>query len=369
MPKWGISMEAGAVACWLVAVGDEVSAGQEIAEVETDKITGVLESSWAGIVRALLVDVDQDVPVGTVIALIAPAHVPQHEVDAAAAGVLLQTSDGAGDPAGGPVAGELDVDGRMISFAISGPERSDGRLPLVLIHGFGDDKTSWRLIQEALSADRQVVALDLPGHGASTKDVGDGSLAGLAAAVVGFLDARDLIRVHLAGHAMGGAIATMAASSLQAAGRVASLTLIAPAGYGRMVNADYLRGVAAAETRRDITPQLQQLFADPAMASRQFIDSVLERKRIDGAGAALNLLTDAMLTGSESAVDVRPAHAGVTGTCVAVWGSDDHIIPPANAAGLPREVSLHMIAGAGHMVHLEQPGAVADAIRAALGAL
>jgi pyruvate dehydrogenase E2 component (dihydrolipoamide acetyltransferase) len=43
---------------------------------------------------------------------------------------------------------------------------------MVLIHGFGGDLNNWLFNHEALAADREVYALDLPGHGESTKDVG-----------------------------------------------------------------------------------------------------------------------------------------------------------------------------------------------------
>ena len=47
----------------------------------------------------------------------------------------------------------------------------------MLVHGFGGDKNSWLFVQQPLAEEHTVHALDLPGHGASGKDVGDGSLA------------------------------------------------------------------------------------------------------------------------------------------------------------------------------------------------
>ena len=46
---------------------------------------------------------------------------------------------------------------------------------MLLVHGFGGDRNSWLFIQEPLAAEHRVYALDLPGHGTSAKDVGDGS--------------------------------------------------------------------------------------------------------------------------------------------------------------------------------------------------
>ena len=82
MPKWGLSMKTGEVTEWLVSVGDELKEGQDVAEIATDKIEGPLESTWSGVVRALVVEANDDVPVGGLIAVVAPAEVPQEEIDA-----------------------------------------------------------------------------------------------------------------------------------------------------------------------------------------------------------------------------------------------------------------------------------------------
>jgi pyruvate dehydrogenase E2 component (dihydrolipoamide acetyltransferase) len=71
LPKWGLTMEEGTLASWLIAEGDQVKAGQEIAEVETDKVNNMLEAPADGIIRKILVAAGTDsIPVGTVLAII-----------------------------------------------------------------------------------------------------------------------------------------------------------------------------------------------------------------------------------------------------------------------------------------------------------
>ena len=70
MPKLGLTMETGAVGAWLVAEGDEVKAGQVIAEIVTEKITYELEAETAGVVLKILLGEEEEVPVGTPIAVI-----------------------------------------------------------------------------------------------------------------------------------------------------------------------------------------------------------------------------------------------------------------------------------------------------------
>lgn len=70
MPKLGLTMETGAVGAWLVSEGDEVKAGQVIAEVVTEKITYDLETETAGTVLKILLEEEVEVPVGTPIAVV-----------------------------------------------------------------------------------------------------------------------------------------------------------------------------------------------------------------------------------------------------------------------------------------------------------
>ena len=70
MPKLGLTMETGAVGAWLVGEGDDIKAGQVIAEIVTEKITYDLEAESAGVVLKILLDEEVDVPVGTPIILI-----------------------------------------------------------------------------------------------------------------------------------------------------------------------------------------------------------------------------------------------------------------------------------------------------------
>ena len=48
IPKWGLSMEEGTVTNWLIKEEDTFSEGQEIVEIETSKISNVLEAPFSG---------------------------------------------------------------------------------------------------------------------------------------------------------------------------------------------------------------------------------------------------------------------------------------------------------------------------------
>lgn len=366
MPKWGLSMESGKVTDWFVAEGDELSEGQDICEIDTDKIAGALESTWTGTVRALVVDTMVDVPVGGTIALLADADVPQDEVDAALAQAREQLASGDIVDDSGPRLGTVEVDGVTIAYAVLEPEDPTTAAPVVFVHGYGGDKDSWMFVQEPISAHHATYAIDLPGHGASGKDVGAGTVESLAATVIGLLDALDLSGVHLVGHSMGGAVVTAVAGDPAAAGRVLSLTLVSPAGFGPEINAGYIRGFASAQTRRELKPHLVQLFADQSLVQRQLIDDLLKYKRIDGVDAALATLAGSLLDGDGSGVDVTAAQASFGGPTVAVWGAEDRIVPASNAAALDGRATVQVVEGAGHMAHMEKPHEVVSAIQSAI---
>jgi pyruvate dehydrogenase E2 component (dihydrolipoamide acetyltransferase) len=356
MPKWGLSMTAGKITEWLVEEGDEVQEGAELAEIDTDKIVGTLEAPAAGVVRRIIAGTDSSAPVGATIAVLAPAEVPDADVDQVVAEAEQQLASGEVEEPAGPVVATVEVDGRVISYATMG----EGEEVVVLVHGYGGDKNSWLFVQEPLSRTRTVHAIDLPGHGESAKDVGDGSLETLAATVLGFLDAVGAERAHLVGHSLGGPVVTAVAAA--APGRVDALTLVAPAGFGA-VDASYLRGFAEAGSRRELRPHLGKLFADERLVNRQLVDDLLRYKRLDGVETALRTLLGTLLDGDEQAIDTAALLARVEAPVVVVWGRADRVLAPADASALGR-AELRLVDEAGHMAHMEQPHAVVDAVEA-----
>ena len=91
----------------------------------------------------------------------------------------------------GPAPETVSVNGSTLRFLKTG----EGGEPVVLLHGFGGDLNNWLFNVAALSGDRAVYSLDLPGHGGSSKDVGDGDLAALSGALRGFLDSQGIEQV------------------------------------------------------------------------------------------------------------------------------------------------------------------------------
>jgi pyruvate dehydrogenase E2 component (dihydrolipoyllysine-residue acetyltransferase) len=362
MPKWGLSMQLGKITSWIVAEGDDVSAGDELADIETDKIAGTLEAAEAGTLRRIIARVGEDVPVSGTIALIAPADVSDDDLDAVVQEARAVIDAGVPDEAAsGPAVETADIGGRKVCYVGAG---QDGGVVL-LVHGYGGDRNSWLFLQEPLAARHRVYALDLPGHGTSSKDVGDGSVDILADAVLGVLDAIGAERAHLVGHSLGGAVAV--AATARDPRRIGSLTLIAPVGFGPAVNSGFLRGFANAQTRRELKPLIGLLFADESLVTRQLTDDLLAYKRLDGVGEALHALLGTLLDGDSQRADSAAAVRVIGGAVpvTVVWGSADRIIPPAQAESVAGAV-CYLLDGAGHMPHMERPAEVQAAIEEAI---
>ncbi|MGP1394490.1 MAG: acetoin dehydrogenase dihydrolipoyllysine-residue acetyltransferase subunit [Inquilinaceae bacterium] len=357
MPKWGLAMTEGKITGWAVAEGASIAPGHEIVDIETTKITNGLETNATGVLRRIVAAPGQTLPVGALLGVIAPADVPDADIDTFIAGFTVTAPDEDDGAAAAAEPETIDIAGRPMRRLVVG--QGDGP-PMVLIHGFGGDLDNWLFTSPTLAEKRQVHAIDLPGHGGSTKDVGDGSIAALAASVAAYMDAEGIGSTHLVGHSMGGAIALTLA--LEQPDRVASITLLAPAGLGPEIDSSYIEGFIAAERRKDLKPHLEKLFADPSPVSRDLVENVLKMKRLDGVGAALRTIADAVFPGGRQALDFRGRLGEVAAPMQIVWGGEDRIVPASHAEGVP--VETHLLKGKGHMAHMEAAAEVNRLIEA-----
>ena len=356
MPKWGLSMTEGTVNAWLVDEGARIKVGDRILEVETDKISGEVEATDPGLLRRKVASLGHTLPVKALLGVMAEAEVSDAEIEAFIGSYVVpaeETQEGAVESA--YRFGE--VDGIRVRYARKGA----GRATALLLHGFGGDLDNWLFNFDALSEESAVIALDLPGHGQSDRKLPGRTLGELARFVARFLDGVDVESAHLVGHSMGGAIAAQLA--LDHPRRVQSVALICSAGLGDEINSGYAEGFVAAQSRRDLKAVVEQLFANPALVSRQLLEDLLRYKRLDGVS---ELLTELRLSlfGEGRQREQPGLRLGETGKRVlVVWGAEDRIIPPEHARRAPANAAVSVIQGAGHMVQLEKAGEVNALLR------
>jgi len=137
MPKWGLTMTEGKITRWFKAEGEPVEKGEPLFEVETSKITNVVEAPASGTLFQILVPAGHTVPVKTIVALIAepgeqPARMPEGvhgapEFTPREAGILRTEADSGGaagfvraTPIARRLAKEWGID--LTSLTGTGPE-------------------------------------------------------------------------------------------------------------------------------------------------------------------------------------------------------------------------------------------------------
>jgi pyruvate dehydrogenase E2 component (dihydrolipoamide acetyltransferase) len=82
VPKWGIEMQEGTITGWHVAVGASVDKGDELIDIETDKIVNTMEAPVSGVVCRQLVDEGETLKVGELLGVIATGDASDGEIDA-----------------------------------------------------------------------------------------------------------------------------------------------------------------------------------------------------------------------------------------------------------------------------------------------
>jgi pimeloyl-ACP methyl ester carboxylesterase len=237
-----------------------------------------------------------------------------------------------------------------IWYAQNRPPTPD-RPPLVLIHGAGGDHLHWPPELRRISG-ASVLALDLPGHGRS-EGPGRRRIADYAADIVGFLEALGLTRVVLGGHSMGGAIAQVMA--LDHPERVAGLVLIGTGAKLRVAPA--LLDVILTDFESVLALMADWTFGPAAPAELKELGT-----------KAMGETEPAVLHGDFTACDlfdIRDRLAEIRVPTLVIGGTDDKMTPLRFsrylAEGIPG-AQLEILEGAGHMMALEQPAAMASAV-------
>ncbi len=252
------------------------------------------------------------------------------------------------------------VEGAEVHWA----EAGDGP-PLVLIHGLCDSHRTWSLVTPALARRRRVIALDLPGHGLSSRPDASYALEWHARVVGGWLEALGLEQVDVVGHSFGGGVAQW--MLLEHRARVRRLALVSSGGLGRDV------GFAL---RLASFPFVVEHFGQPFMA----LGTRLALRAI-GAGfdageiqalARYNATPGTARAFSRSVRDVidfrgqrrhfsdRAAEVKEPPPVALFWGENDPLIPIRHAvrgAARLQGVSVTRFASCGHFPHRQYPEA------------
>lgn len=260
------------------------------------------------------------------------------------------------------------IDGVTLHVRDSGPREAP---VLVLLHGLGASLHTWEPWALALADSFRVVRFDFPGQGLSSADPdGDYRDARTLRLVSALLDSLHLPRATLVGNSMGGRIAWSFAAAHPE--RVERLVLISPDGFASPGFAyDTPAEVPAAlGAMRWILPRavlaanMAPAYADPARLTDSLVTRYHDLMRAPGnRQALLERMRQVTLR------DPVPRLRTITAPTLLVWGTQDQMIPPANAqdylAAMP-QAQLVSLPGLGHVPFEEAPAAALVPVRAFL---
>ncbi len=347
MPKWG------KIVAWLKQTGSAVHPGEAIVEVETEKIVNVVESRSAATLLGQTAALNEICPVGGLLGVLGPAETPAEVVDAfvEAFQVRFQQEQQAVVQATPIEPSEVFLGPHALRYLSLGR----GELPVLLIHGIGSDLNSWLFNQSALAESHRVIAVDLLGHGGSSKTLAAGTIEELTQPVADLLQVLHLDRIHLVGHSLGGSVAAQLA--LQLPERVATLSLISSVGPGTRVSDTFLTAFLGAIKRRDLQASMSQLVADPGLITRDLVENILRVKRLEGVQECWEKITrKALLEPAEEAPVSVLSQLDVP--VAVIFGAQDRIAAVPRAEEMPPGVTLHLLEGSGHIPHMESSSTV-----------
>lgn len=415
MPKVDMDMASGKIVSWHVAEGRAVSKGEPLFDIETDKAAMEIEAPADGILQHTAAE-GMEIPIGAPCAwLYAEGEEVRDQPEAFAGSTAAMepastSLGGAPDKAGvaetgaehgdkiraTPRARSLAADagldiatvsgsgprGRVQAADVQGAQRArltraapslppagghaeTGALaitrsrggtgtPIILIHGFASDASSWAALGAHLKH-RPLIQIDLPGHGKSPKLRVD-SFADLVKSVRRAFDGLGVERAHLLGHSLGGAAGLALADTRPE--RLASLTLIAPAGLGPDINSAALSGICHASRPESLGPWLRSLVADEAIITDAYVRLAMSGRSAPALRAAQIALADRLFPDGAQAFDLRAALDRIETPTRIIWGKQDAIIPWRHALRAPGQIGLHLFEGIGHMPHIECAAAV-----------
>ena len=247
---------------------------------------------------------------------------------------------------------------------------------LVLVHGLGGSWRSWSPILDAVAAHREVIALDLPGHGESPAHPGSGTFSGLADSLEEYLFANGLEGVDLAGFSLGGRLVLEMARR----GIGGDVVALDPGGFWRGWERSYFRWTLTASLR------LLQLLrgALPVLSASSITRTALLAQLSARPWALPRDLVRRELTSFATTRTVGPLirdlatgpaqqgpGASTTGRVTIGWGSKDRLCPPRQAARARAAfpgARFHWFRNSGHYSIWDCPARASELILECTGA-
>ncbi|TYP87246.1 alpha/beta fold hydrolase [Blastococcus xanthinilyticus] len=251
--------------------------------------------------------------------------------------------------------------------------------PLLLLHGIGNNCSTWAGVIGRLAEQHTVIAPDLLGHGDSDKPRGDYSIAAYANGMRDLLTVLDVERATVVGHSLGGGIALQFA--YQFPERCNRLALVGSGGLGPELSAGLraatLPGAelvltALAGVSGPLRTGLRTVDWIGSLAGWRQVrdlaeagDALLGLRDIEARRAFLRTLRGVVDARGQAVTALDRLYLADAIPMLVIWGDLDPIVPSVHAdtvRTLVPSARVEMFAGAGHWPHLDQPDRFCDAL-------
>jgi pimeloyl-ACP methyl ester carboxylesterase len=244
---------------------------------------------------------------------------------------------------------KISINGISLAY-----DRRGTGAPLLLVHGFPLDHTTWELLLPHLEDDFDVIMPDLRGFGQSDAPEGAYSVEQMAADLAALLDKIKIQKTYIAGHSMGGYVVLAFARAYPE--RVLGLGMVSSQAAADSPESKAKRyatvGEVAVNGVSAVAGMSEKLSADPAHVA--FFRELILRQRPSGIIGALKAMAERL--------DASELFSAFKFPVVLVHGLADALIPPERSremkALLPR-AELTELPRVGHSPALEAPAETA----------
>ena len=234
--------------------------------------------------------------------------------------------------------------------------------PLLLVHGLGATCGSWDTISPALSRDREIIALDLPGHGKTPEEADSGTFEGLARSLDDWLEAETLTGIDMVGSSLGGRLVLEMARR----GQTGAVVALDPGGFWQGWERTFFKATITPSIAlvRALRPALSAITGNVAGRTALMAQLSARPWALDPAFVASELKSLADTRTVNSLVkDLAngPMQEGPAKTAAPIvigWGRKDRLCLPQQAdramKAFPR-ATLHWFERSGHFPMWDRP--------------
>lgn len=248
---------------------------------------------------------------------------------------------------------KVSVNGETVCY----DDLGDGSIPIIFLHGFPFNKSSWQPQMEYFKDTCRVLAYDIRGFGDSTSGQGTKTMSLFAEDLIAFMDALEIDRAIVCGLSMGGFILLNAAHRFPE--RFKALVFcdtqcIADSSEIKAKRSETIVKINTSGTKDFADDFIEKVFCKESLSSKKIL---VERVRSIILSTSPKTITEGLHALAERWEMCRSLDE-ISSPALILCGTEDTVTLPLESEFMYRNIAnsrLHFIERAGHLSNLEQP--------------